>query len=115
MQCKMGNEMEINRKYEKLIIDYAKKNYKKMFREPSGFLTYKFIVPGSVYSDSLWDWDSWLTDIALDKICAPEDLAEYEKSCVFNFFEYVDNRGRMPISILPNVINPEFGETETRC
>lgn len=109
----MRNTMERNREYEKLIIDYAKKNYKKMFREPAGFLKYKFIVPGSVYSDSLWDWDSWLTDIALDKICAGEELFEYEKGCVLNFCEYVDGRGQMPITVMPNVINPSFGEKET--
>ena len=32
-----------------------------MFREPVGNLKYKFIVPGSVYNNCLWDWDSWLT------------------------------------------------------
>ena len=48
-----------------LILNYAKSNYKKMFREPDGLLKHKFIVPGAVYANSLWDWDSWLTNIAL--------------------------------------------------
>ena len=41
-----------------LIRGYALKNYKKMFREPRGLLKHKYIVPGSVYDDCLWDWDS---------------------------------------------------------
>ena len=64
-----------------IILDYAQKNYKRMFREPDGFLKHKFIVPGSVYSNSLWDWDSWLTNIALRQF-VDEDISEYEKGCI---------------------------------
>mgnify|MGYP003312977239 CR=1 FL=1 len=48
-----------------IILEYALKNYEKMFREPKENLEYKFIVPGSVYNNTLWDWDSWLTDVAI--------------------------------------------------
>lgn len=107
------NEMQI-KKYGKLIIDYAKQNYKKMFREPDGILKYKFIVPGAGYSNSLWDWDSWLTNIALRGISGDEDISEYEKGCILNFLDFVDDEGRMPICIMPDHAAPEFKkETET--
>ena len=71
-----------------LILEYAKNNYKKMFREPDGLLKRKFIVPGAAYSDSLWDWDSWLTNIALRDFVT-EDISEYEKGCIINFLEHI--------------------------
>ncbi len=84
-----------------LILEYAKKNYKKMFREPDGLLAHKFIVPGAAYSNSLWDWDSWLTNIALRDFVT-EDISEYEKGCIINFVEHIGTDGRMPIFITPN-------------
>lgn len=100
--------------YGELIINYAKQNYKKMFREPDGILKHKFIVPGACYSNSLWDWDSWLTDIALREICGEDDISEYEKGCILNFLDFVDDEGRMPICIVPDHAAPEFSkETET--
>ncbi len=83
-----------------LILNYAQANYKKMFREPDGLLKYKFIVPGSVYSNCLWDWDSWLTNIAL-RAFVKDDITEYEKGCVLNFLDHVGADGRMPIFITP--------------
>ena len=94
----------------KLISDYAKANYKLMLREPDGQLKHRFIVPGSVYSNSLWDWDSWLTDIALRGIegIDGDELATYEKGCILNFAEHTDERGRVPISIMPSSTLPDF-------
>ena len=55
--------------YINTIRDYSKKEYKNMVRCASGSLKYPFIVPGSAsYSNQLWDWDSWLTDIAVMQI-----------------------------------------------
>ena len=34
-------------------------------------MKHPFIVPGSGYINSLWDWDFWLTDLALRRIAAP--------------------------------------------
>jgi putative isomerase len=49
---------------EKLSADYA-----GMFRESGGSLKYPFLTPGSdQYADVLWDWDSWLSNIALRQI-----------------------------------------------
>ena len=83
-----------------LILNYAKSSYKKMFREPDGLLKHKFIVPGAAYSNSLWDWDSWLTNIALRDFVT-EDISEYEKGCIINFLEHMDENGKMPIFITP--------------
>ena len=103
-------------KYIKLIKEYSKNEYTKMTRCPSGNLKYPFIVPGSSdYSDSLWDWDSWLTDIAVRQIMAdnnnydPEYL-KCEKGCVLNFFEHMDGNGRVPISIMPDKTLPELSK-----
>lgn len=92
-------------KYITLIKDYAYNNYKKMFRGPDGNLKHKFIVPGSVYNNSLWDWDSWLTDIALRQIlcdCGQENsIEEYEKGCILNFLEYTTPSGWTPYLLTP--------------
>lgn len=96
-----------------IILNYAKKNYKKMFREPDGHLSHKFIVPGSVYDNVLWDWDSWLTNIALRQF-VDEDISEYEKGCILNYLESMDEKGRMPIYVLPSFSLEDFsywGET----
>ena len=72
-----------------------------MFREMEGNLKYRFIVPGSCYSNCLWDWDSWLTNVALRQFVA-EDIGEYERGCVLNYLEYCGADGRVPIVILPD-------------
>ena len=74
-------------KYGNLILEYTKKNYRACMREPSGQLKHPFIVPGSCYTDSLWDWDCWLTDLALSSV-AEEDITAYEKGCVLNFIDF---------------------------
>lgn len=92
-----------------LLLEYAKSNYHRMFREPEGRLKYQFIVPGSCYSNCLWDWDSWLTNVALRQFVM-EDISEYEKGCVLNFLEHTDAQGRIPIVILPDATMPEFSD-----
>lgn len=78
-----------------------------MYRKPAGSLKYPFLVPGSdQYANQLWDWDSWLADIALRQIIMengkPKDLdelLEHEKGCVLNFLEYGGGDGWIPICI----------------
>lgn len=83
-----------------LIKTYAQAHYRKVFREPEGQLSHKFIVPGSAYKNSLWDWDSWLTDIALHQI-TDEDFSEYSQGCILNFLAHIDADGRIPMMITP--------------
>lgn len=98
--------------YISLIRDYSKNNYQQMTREPNGILKYPFIVPGSQsYSNCLWDWDSWLTNIAVRQIMKdnndynPEFLA-CEKGCIQNFLEHTAADGKMPIYITPDSTLP---------
>ena len=99
------------KKYSKIIIDYAKSSYKKMFRNKGGNLNHNFIVPGPCYNQELWDWDSWLTDIALREI-AEEDISDYEKGCVLNFLENVQPDGWTPVVIMPDKMMPPFDERD---
>ncbi|MBQ2941658.1 MAG: glycoside hydrolase family 37 [Clostridia bacterium] len=96
---------------KKLIRDYCYKNYKDMTRRPSGIIKYPFIVPGSQsYQSCLWDWDSWLTDIAIRQIIEDtgegEEFFEYEKGCILNFLDHADKDGGIPIVVLPTNIVP---------
>ena len=45
-------------------------DFKQMYKPPiGGVLKYPFITPGSQgYANVLWDWDSWLSDVALQQI-----------------------------------------------
>lgn len=88
-----------------MIKAYGLKNYQKMFRQPQGQLKHPFIVPGSVYADQLWDWDCWLTNVALRQF-VQEDITPYERGCVINFLEHIDDLGRIPLQITPNSILP---------
>lgn len=95
------------------ILSYARANYRKMFRQPDGIIKRPFIVPGSCYDNCLWDWDSWLTNIALRQF-VDEDISAYEKGCILNFLEHMDERGRIPIVILPDGTMPVLeSETDT--
>ena len=78
--------------YLNRILEYAEKNYQRMFREPDGYLKYQFLVPGSCYDNCLWDWDSWLTNIALRQFVT-RDISDYEKGCIINYLEYQDDEG----------------------
>ena len=91
------------------IKEYAYDNFRAMLRRPQGVLRHPFIVPGSAsYNNCLWDWDSWLTDLALRQIYTDTgadtaELEEYEKGCILNFLEHFDEEtGRMPICVTPD-------------
>lgn len=93
--------------YATLITDYTKARYRDMFREPSGTMAHKFIVPGSAaYHNCLWDWDSWLTDLALRRVAGNDEILAYEQGCILNFLDFMDADGRMPISITPERQRP---------
>lgn len=70
-----------------------------------GELRHPFIVPGAVYEYDLWDWDSWLTDVAVRQIIADngnegaDKFFECERGCILNFLEHMDKDGKIPIMI----------------
>lgn len=94
-------------KYKSIIREYAHKNYSKLFREEGEFFKYPFIVPGSSeYDDVLWDWDSWLTDVAITQIVEErpteekkQELLKYQEGCIKNFLEFGALDGWIPIML----------------
>ena len=78
--------------------NYIKTNYKNNFREPGEKMKHQFLVPGASYSKQLWDWDSWLTGLALLEIDA-KGSENYQKGCVLNFLDAIGEDGRIPILI----------------
>ena len=73
------------------VFEYAKENASKLFREPDGQLKCPFIVPGATYQKELWDWDSWLTDVALCQV-SDEDLSQLQQGCILNFLDHMELR-----------------------
>lgn len=96
--------------YVPIIRAALQKEYHGMLREEGGSLQFPFITPGSAqYADILWDWDSWLSDVALRQILreapASDDarkLLRYEQGCVLNYLSYGGMDGWIPITIYRN-------------
>ena len=105
--------------YTTIIKSNIYKDYKKMYRKGGGSLVYPFLTPGSnQYDNVLWDWDSWLSNIALRQILQDigsvkdkQEAIQYEQGCVLNFLHYGDWDGYLPIVIWedskPREIRPE--------
>lgn len=96
------------KEYAKLCREYVTKNYRQMFRKGcSGAFLYPYITPGSAdYADVLWDWDSWLSDAALQQILldvgTDKDRREalpYEQGCILNYLAYTGDDGYMPMVV----------------
>ena len=93
--------------YSQIIKEHIYKDYKGMYREAGGSLKYPFLTPGSAqYADVLWDWDSWLSNVALRQILydrgSKSDKKEaeaYEQGCILNYLSYCGIDGWMPITI----------------
>jgi putative isomerase len=96
-------------RYITLIQSNIFKDYKGMFKPAKGKLKHAFITPGcSSYQDQLWDWDSWLTDIALRQILLENGTdddkkaaVEYEQGCILNFLDSISS-GYIPVVIGPS-------------
>lgn len=108
MQAQMPERTSENlKKYKAICREQIYKNMKGMYREPVGALKHPFLVPGSgQYPNQLWDWDSWMSNIALRQIMVEngtkkdaDELIKYEKGCVLNFLDYGGGDGWIPICI----------------
>ena len=82
------------------------RDYPGMLHDPTGALRHPFITPGSVYARELWDWDSWLSDVALCQIILDKDpnadrqkMLSYGQGCVLNFLKAAEPNGSIPIRI----------------
>ena len=102
------------RKYAKIIREKIYSTYRDYCREPGGHLPFPFIVPGGAqYGNVLWDWDSWLSDIAIHQAAADQggkalkEIADYEKGCVLNFLRYSGIDGWVPRQYLDERRNPK--------
>ncbi|MDR0989083.1 MAG: glycoside hydrolase family 37 [Prevotellaceae bacterium] len=88
---------------------------KGMYRQAGGALKYPFLAPGSnQYLDMLWDWDSWLSNIALRQILLEHgtdadrrEALPYEQGCVLNALSYGGMDGWIPIWIERNAPSRE--------
>lgn len=95
------------RKYKKICRDNIRKDMRGMYREAGGALSYPFLAPGSnQYLDMLWDWDSWLSNVALRQNLLEngnkadsEEAIKYEQGCVLNSLSYGGMDGWIPIWI----------------
>ena len=92
-----------------LIKQHVYQDYKQMYRQPSGgSLVYPYLTPGSKqYDKVLWDWDSWLSNVALRQILADKgnekdkrEALDFERGCVLNYLTYTSpDDGYMPMVI----------------
>lgn len=113
-----GDEDSVSR-YASVVKSYIYKDYKGMYRAGGGSLVYPFLTPGSnQYDNVLWDWDSWLSNVALRQILSDigtsddkKEALPHEQGCVLNFLHYGDWDGYLPIVIWedsnPRSIRPE--------
>ncbi len=97
-------------KYIPLIREKIGADYQGMFREEGGAFQHPFLTPGSAqYGDILWDWDSWLSNVALRQVLQEKGSAEdrakalrYEQGCVLNYLAYGGMDGWVPIILKRN-------------
>ncbi len=102
-------------KYTSLCRHHIYKDMKGMYREAGQSLVYPFLVPGSnQYLDMLWDWDSWLSNVALKQILLENgtekdrlEALKYEQGCVLNALHYGGMDGWIPIWIERNAPSRE--------
>lgn len=102
-------------KYKDICRKYIYKEMKGMYREAGGSLPYPFLAPGSnQYLDMLWDWDSWLSNVALRQILVDNGTSKdsieaigYERGCILNSLHYGGMDGWIPIWIERNAPSRE--------
>ena len=108
------------KEHRELIKQHIYGDYKEMYRQPTGgALIHPYLTPGSKqYANVLWDWDAWLSDVALRQtlsdVGTEDDRKEalvYEQGCVLNFLAYTSvEDGYMPMVVDaesdPNKIKP---------
>ncbi len=96
-------------RYAELLKKHISASCGGMTRKPSGRLKHPYVVPTSegspYYTDTLWDWDSWLTCIAFAQLDADGgqkgQYAHCERGSVLNFLDLSTSDGYMPICATP--------------
>lgn len=90
--------------------EYISVSASTMVRGPSGRLSHPYVVPSSqgsrLYSDTLWDWDSWLTSVALGQVELDQGkrgaFFDAEAGSLRNFLECCGDDGVVPILLFPD-------------
>ncbi|HWC61090.1 MAG TPA: trehalase family glycosidase, partial [Verrucomicrobiae bacterium] len=92
--------------YPEIVKASILRDYPGMLHSPTGALAHAFITPGSVYASQIWDWDSWLSDVALCQIVTDlgrssdkQKMLSYGEGCVLNFLEAARPDGSIPIQL----------------
>ena len=112
--------VKATKEHRELIKQHIYSDYKQMYRQPTGgALIYPYLTPGSKqYASVLWDWDSWLSDVALRQTLSDvgtdsdrQEALVYERGCVQNYLAYTSlEDGYMPMVVDaesdPNKIKP---------
>ena len=106
----VASEADTAAHYIPIVREHIYRDYTGMFREKGGAFVAPFLTPGSKqYADVLWDWDSWLSDVALRQTLlehgSDEERAKalaYEQGCVLNFLNYGGMDGWIPILLKRN-------------
>ena len=95
-------------RYRAALRDHIHASAPQMMREPAGRLERPYIVPSSpdspYYSVHLWDWDSWLTSVALGQVELETEAGRflrYEQGAVLNFLDHTSEEGVMPVQMSP--------------
>jgi len=84
---------------------YIHGKIESILRLPRGLLKHPFLVPGGIFHDELWDWDSfWITKGILGAGPAVEEdlrrrFMEHAKGSWLNFFEHQAEDGSVSIMI----------------
>jgi putative isomerase len=80
---------------------------KNIFREPHGCLRHPYVVPGGLYAEQLWDWDSFWVVKGLREIARHADgdfharLLRHGVGSWQNFFANQASNGAVPLLIEP--------------
>ncbi|MBQ2209828.1 MAG: glycoside hydrolase family 37 [Prevotella sp.] len=103
------SQTKATKQHRELIKQHIYADYKQMFRLPEGgALLYPYLTPGSKsYAAVLWDWDSWLSDVALRQTLSDvgtksdrQEALRYEQGCVLNYLAYTSlEDGYMPMVV----------------
>ena len=113
-------QTKATKQHRELIKQHIYADYKQMYRLPEGgALLYPYLTPGSKsYAAVLWDWDSWLSNVALRQTLSDvgtesdrREALRYEQGCVLNYLAYTSlEDGYMPMVVDaesdPNKIKP---------
>lgn len=104
-----GAQVKATREHRELIKQHIYADYKQMCKQPEGgALLFPYLTPGSKsYAAVLWDWDSWLSNVALRQILADagseadrQEALPYEQGCVLNYLAYTsETDGYMPMVV----------------